>query len=414
MMRAGLLMLGICVAGCGSALVGAECLSGYDECEGQCVDLSRDLEHCGACGVICTGLCEQSMCIGGQSFIDAGSDSGNGDGDGGDGDGDINGDGDVTMGDPPMVGRGMMLSPDAGLPGTSCAAGKRLCDDECVVLSTDPNNCGSCGNECGADEYCTRGVCDADCADGELKCGVKSCVDPNSKYHCGECDKVCNSGICVNEECADALPGHIVVLGHDFVDANLFQRTLLGTAVFLGQGNPVRTLVYEGAAMDEAILGVTRAIDFVENTIGRASVETVTNADDVTTKLDQADVFLIHAQAGATDGELDMLGVQWGQAMVDFVRRGGVIVGLDGPSELNTGSFHILEPAALFLAEERETVTGGEIIVYDSGKGLALYVGGNYAVEENTVQFLGVASGGDPITGSPSGEAVIVDRVVRP
>lgn len=35
--------------------VGASCPSGRTSCEGRCVDLLRDRDHCGACDVACRG-----------------------------------------------------------------------------------------------------------------------------------------------------------------------------------------------------------------------------------------------------------------------------------------------------------------------------------------------------------------------
>ena len=34
-----------------------------------------------------------------------------------------------------------------------------LCDGQCVDLATDPNNCGSCGNQCAAGEVCRLDFC---------------------------------------------------------------------------------------------------------------------------------------------------------------------------------------------------------------------------------------------------------------
>ena len=62
--------------GC-SPVVGAECADGYAECQGRCVDLYSDTEHCGACGSACpTGsYCSLGECTGAQRE-DAGGDAG--------------------------------------------------------------------------------------------------------------------------------------------------------------------------------------------------------------------------------------------------------------------------------------------------------------------------------------------------
>ena len=56
-LKVGLLLLvvwGMLPTACyDGGLVGAECGKGFSECDGYCVDLSRDRDNCGACGVVC-------------------------------------------------------------------------------------------------------------------------------------------------------------------------------------------------------------------------------------------------------------------------------------------------------------------------------------------------------------------------
>jgi hypothetical protein len=49
---------------------------------------------------------------------------------------------------------------DNALVGGTCAAGYVPCGLRCVVLASDPENCGACGNACLPDQACTLGVCD--------------------------------------------------------------------------------------------------------------------------------------------------------------------------------------------------------------------------------------------------------------
>ena len=63
----------------------------------------------------------------------------------------------------------------------TCAAPTQRCGDSCVDLSSDPDNCGSCGH-------------------------------------------VCASGLCTESVCEGALAGHIVAIGHDFVRYDLATR----------------------------------------------------------------------------------------------------------------------------------------------------------------------------------------------
>jgi hypothetical protein len=95
--------------------------------------------------------------------------------------------------------------------GHRCNAGFGNCDGDwsngCEVnLNTDPNNCGSCGNSCGANAYCTGGTCHCNAGfgncDGDWSngCEVNLNTDPNN---CGACGNVCppELPICEEGEC---------------------------------------------------------------------------------------------------------------------------------------------------------------------------------------------------------------------
>lgn len=92
-----------------------------------------------------------------------------------------------------------------------CLATEDLCDDVCVNLDTDDDNCGACGEECDADEVCEDGACELDCASGEEECSGE-CVDLDTdEENCGDCGddcaagEACDDGICVLQ-CGGATP----------------------------------------------------------------------------------------------------------------------------------------------------------------------------------------------------------------
>lgn len=63
----------------------------------------------------------------------------------------------------------------------TCGVERSCCDDHCVNLANDPLNCGRCGQECSASQYCTAGECvakpcDATCADSASCCGSECCT----------------------------------------------------------------------------------------------------------------------------------------------------------------------------------------------------------------------------------------------
>src|SRR5262252_7222932 len=84
---------------------------------------------------------------------------------------------------------------DGGQPDgpTTCAEGMEVCGASCTDVRTDPANCGSCGNRCGATQTCRNGGCGCS-APGQTACGdecVLTATDPN---HCGSCDHACGGG----------------------------------------------------------------------------------------------------------------------------------------------------------------------------------------------------------------------------
>ena len=81
-----------------------------------------------------------------------------------------------------------------------CSAGQDCCNGTCTTLSTDVNNCGSCGNVCtttvaNATATCTNGVCGFTCNAGSLVCGNNCCGSDQGCRTNGTC---CNlkGGFC--------------------------------------------------------------------------------------------------------------------------------------------------------------------------------------------------------------------------
>lgn len=97
--------------------------------------------------------------------------------------------------------------------GASCTSGEcacptpsTVCNGECVSLSTDPNNCGSCGTGCGNGLLCVNGQCS--CPSGQRLCAGQCIQTNDNDNNCGMCGLVCGgethcvSGVC---SCPDDL-----------------------------------------------------------------------------------------------------------------------------------------------------------------------------------------------------------------
>ncbi len=157
-------------AGIRAAAAQAVCADGQTDCGGVCVDLLTDLNNCGLCGAVCESGLVAVACIAGECVR------------------------------------------------TSCPAALTTCGDDpnlpyeehCFDLSSDPSNCGACGNAC-ASGVCSGGVCAPAagevCAEGQADCGgvcVDTCCDNNN---CGACGNVCGDGLTCFEGICDCPSG---------------------------------------------------------------------------------------------------------------------------------------------------------------------------------------------------------------
>jgi hypothetical protein len=125
---------------------GLACPTGFVECNGTCVDLSRDPVNCGACSKTCS-TANAEVCSMGQCAL-------------------------------------------------TCGGGATKCGASCADLRADPSNCGACGTKCDPGKVCADGGCALSCLPSLTACdvnNVKLCVDLQKSHdHCGKCDTPCD------------------------------------------------------------------------------------------------------------------------------------------------------------------------------------------------------------------------------
>ena len=189
--------------GCGATINVVQCDDGEEQCGDSCVDLETDPKHCGECFSRCVDGCTDGVC-------DGGGEGGSGAGGPGQGGGDAcaprtSCDGqcvdlasdrdhcgvcDIACA-PGLACQGGVCIPDACAPLTECTG-------LCVDLDSDPFNCGGCGNFCSSG-LCAFGGCVDSCPGGLAECSG-ACVDlSTNEQHCGDCFFTCGP----NQQCED-------------------------------------------------------------------------------------------------------------------------------------------------------------------------------------------------------------------
>lgn len=396
-------------SGCGDPLVGLTCRDGYSACGRACYDLQNDEQHCGSCDTRCSAgeMCVAGMCeIAGDGSVDAGDDAGlDGSLDGGDLDGEVGdgaadgaaegGEGEGGAGDGGFAD--VQLPPLCTGPGSPadcvCDLGELACELNCVNASIDLENCGACGNNCNATPppsgqyFCINGTCVLNCDPPLFVCG-NACVDRQTDpNNCGACGNLCASGLCDLGQCLDATAGHVIVIGHDMSNALPAAKRLAGNAIFLPAKQTVKGLVYAERSTQTAKNGVDLTIADMSAITGRTFKRTnATSALSVPFLLSQADVFVIVAQANASDDVLLKNGDTWSRSLNTFVRRGGVIVLFDASGK-NAGTYQLLQQAGLFTAAERVKLSPRTVTIEAPGDALASFVPTRYQAQNETVGF---------------------------
>ncbi len=382
-----------------SPVVGAQCRGDLAQCGSECVDLDHDSRHCGGCFLACDDgqSCVLGACVGYPAD-----------------DGGVAAAGDAGTSEPDAgVGAGVdaAVDDDAGVVEVEgCDLGELSCDGACVRPDSDPRNCGACGVVCGEGEVCAGGACGGGCGAPRTTCGDR-CVDLlRDPDHCGACGVECDSGVCAGGVCSSPVAGHVVLVGHDYEESRAGMSRVAGNAVFLGRGSPVRVLAFEGGATEASIAGTDAAIDQVALAIGRSWTRTVASSpEDVTLSLASADVFVLYAQAGASDLELFEWAKTWERALRTFLGAGGVVVVFDGMGE-NRGTYTALVHAQLIDAWGRYEATGRVLDVTSPADAVALDLPLRYRGERSTVRFETT----EPPVVSDGASAVVVHRTIVP
>lgn len=237
-------------------------------------------------------------------------------------------------------------APDAALPpdAFACAPPLELCAGECVDTTSDPQNCGECGN-------------------------------------------VCPTGLCVDSQCVGDIVGHIVAIGHDYGAFNAPMRRMLGNALGLGKHQTVVVGWWRGTASEDIHAAVRNAGAQGLTLMSRPFVFTGI-ADINATTLTGLDVVVVEPQTG--DGAAaEAQGTQAKSALDDFLLMGGAVVLLDGAG---TVSYRFAKGAGLYDVSGTTEVSGQVAQVTDPVDAISQLVFSPYFAASTSVTFTGAPS----------------------
>jgi hypothetical protein len=140
---------------------GPGCAAPLAVCDGLCVDLDNDPQHCGDCTTPCA---EELVCVAGECAV-------------------------------------------------ACGIGTNVCGQTCVDLASNPAHCGMCDQPCEPGVACVAGECAPDCPEGQPVCAGQCTATHSDEANCGGCGVACGAGEnCVYGECLAAAGIHHVMI----------------------------------------------------------------------------------------------------------------------------------------------------------------------------------------------------------
>lgn len=216
---------------------------------------------------------------------------------------------------------------------------------------------------------------------GGIDCGPLTACGPDcadlqtDEHNCGACGLVCPSLICEEGVCIGGPAGHVVVLGLDFRSAppNSQISRVLGNAVFLHGGNPVRVVGLKPPTFGAAPAFIEELVAAEASARGRAFTYATVKAADVPAAVgaSQVDVLVVLGSSLGRQSDVPAMAAALGGSLDSFFDDGGIIVTIPTPKSL--GLVHdFLDDSGLLPGVTMAETSPGDLLVSDWTDALAV------------------------------------------
>ena len=226
------------------------------------------------------------------------------------------------------------------------------------------------------------------------------CIDVTSDpLNCGDCGNVCPSQICASSLCVGSTSGAVVYVGHDFsaVGAGAGPAGILSNAAFMSRSNPLRLLSYERYSRAGARNNVHAALDDAAAQLGRKVQLTSTITDgDIPAKLaiQSFDVLLVVDEPDAPPGALGALGSSWAATLATYTQHHGIVIVLDGGGGMGQMPAFSSATGLLQVGQEAPVSSMTPLQVLAPGDAVGIGVVSPYAATSSSVSFTTEPNGG--------------------
>lgn len=239
------------------------------------------------------------------------------------------------------------------------------------------------------------------CALPTTLCGDQ-CVDlSDDPYNCGHCGRVCSSGICAAGTCIGDLPGHIVVIGHDYLASDPAMDRVIANGVTLSASSSTTAATRIGwwrgtATQQDGVAAVARGLAQTGQSAQAISVATIDSAS-----LENLDAIVVEPQVGDGDAA-EAAGAAAAASLATYLTASHTVVVMETTGGV---SYRWLHGAGLLDLTPPVDASASQVTVVSAGDAIATGVVSPYLAKAGSVGYAGAAHA---VVTDTSGDAVVI------